>query len=102
MSYRKSVQTAIEPNHGDTSYSYAFRLKKMARDTRNLYWMSHETKHFCHYGPFPCYLCPILEGLEHLADDLIEQHNLLIKLKKEMVWHNPKNAFGKWQIKPTR
>ncbi len=100
MSYRKKIQNVIVPNNGDTWLSIAQQAKKMVRDYRNLYEMSHETKHFCHYGPFPCYLCPMVDALEMLADDVIENET---KQKQEWVYVMKKGAlFGKYRLMSRR
>lgn len=100
MSYRKKIETQVAPEHGDTLLGHATRLKKLSRETRNLYQQSHETKHFCHYGPFPCYICPIWDGLDWTTSDIIEIIQIITKkYKKEFVWQvSAKRPLGFWSL----
>ncbi len=104
MSYRKKIETQVAPMDGDTLLGHAQRLSKLSRETRNLYQTSHETKHFCHYGPFPCYICPIWDGLDWTTSDIIEVVQIIkLKLHAEVIWRvNPKNELGKWVLLPQR
>ncbi len=64
------VQNAnVSPVESENFEAYVNRLQRLVSDTRNTYWISHTTKHFCHYGPHPCYICPIMEGLENALDN---------------------------------
>ncbi len=64
------VQNAnVSPVEGENFEAYTNRLQRLVSDTRNTYWVSHTTKHFCHTGPHPCYICPIMEGLENALDN---------------------------------
>ncbi len=103
MSYRKKIVTQIAPQHGDSLLGHATRLAKLSRETRNVYLISHETKHFCHYGPFPCYICPIWDALDITTSDIIEIIQTITKSKKEFVWQiSAKRPLGFWKLLPIR
>jgi len=100
VSYRKKIDTQVAPEHGETLLGHANRLAKLSRETRNLYLTSHETKHFCHYGPFPCYICPIWDGFDITTSDIIEIIQTISKVtKKEFVWQiSSKRPLGYWKL----
>ncbi len=85
--------TNVSPVENENLTSYLNRLQLFTSDTRNTYWISHTTKHFCHTGPHPCYICPILEGLENSLDnyrDFIQiigkKHQLVYKKGHWTLW----------------
>ncbi len=103
MSYRRKTLTQIQAVDGETAITHSMRLLQIVREYRNLYQNLHETKHFCHYGPHPCFLCPIIDGLEHLAMDTLEREKNLQELGKESLYKAcRKNSIGKWTIVPIR
>ncbi len=65
----KSYNTNVTPVEGEFLDSHVQRVQLLISDTRNSYWVSHCTKHFCHYGPNPCYICPIMECAENAMDN---------------------------------
>jgi len=99
--YNKNQLGITEPIHGDSLFAYASRCKKLMSETRALYEEQHKTKHFCHYGPFPCYICPTWTALDSTSDSIIELAVYLRKkLKKEFWWNQPPKKIGKWQLRP--
>ncbi len=87
--------TNVSPVESENFQAYTNRLQLLVSDTRNTYWISHTTKHFCHYGPHPCYICPIMEGLENALDnyrDIIQiigkKHHLIFKKGHWTLYHN--------------
>ncbi len=69
MGFPRVQNTNVSPVESENFEAYINRLQLLVSDTRNTYWISHTTKHFCHYGPHPCYICPIMEGLENALDN---------------------------------
>ncbi len=76
----------VSPVEGETLEAHINRLQLLLSDTRNTYWISHTTKYFCHYGPHPCYICPILEAAENALDNyrdfnkiIGKKHHILFK-----------------------
>ncbi len=99
--YNKSESARTEPIHGDTLLAYSTRCKRLMSETRALYEESHKTKHWCHYGSFPCYICPTWTALDSTSDSGIEcAIYLRKKLKKEFWWNQPPNKIGKWVLRP--
>ncbi len=103
MSFRRKTLTQIQVVDGETDTTHATRLLQIVREYRNLYQNLHETKHFCHYGPHPCFMCPMIDSLEHLAMDTIERAKILADQQKEWLYKaGRKNSTGKWCLVPTR
>jgi len=85
----------VSPVESENLEAYINRLQLLVSDTRNTYWISHTTKHFCHYGPHPCYICPIMEGLENALDnyrDFIKiigkKHHIIFKKGHWLLYGN--------------
>ncbi len=90
MGFPRIQNTNVSPVEGEFLDSYSQRVQLLVHDTRNTYWISHTTKHFCHYGPHPCYICPILEGLENALDNYRDMIKICGKNKcffKKGHWH---------------
>ncbi len=86
VGFPRVQNTSVSPVESENFEAYINRLQLLVSDTRNTYWISHTTKHFSHYGPHPCYICPIMEGLENALDnyrDIIKiigkKHYLIFK-----------------------
>ncbi len=84
--------TNVSPVENENLTAYLNRLQLFTSDTRNTYWISHTTKHFCHTGPHPCYICPILEGLENALDNYRDFIQIIGK-KHQLVFKN-----GHWTL----
>jgi len=89
----------VSPVESENFEAYINRLQLLVSDTRNTYWISHTTKHFCHYGPHPCYICPIMEGLENAVDnyrDILQiigkKHQLIFKKGHWMLTAYPRKS----------
>ncbi len=91
--------TNVSPVDSENFEAYINRLQSLVSDTRNTYWISHTTKHFCHYGPHPCYICPIMEGLENALDNYRDFIQIIGK-KNELRFK--KGHWSLYQIKDTR
>ncbi len=92
MGFPRVQNVNVSPVESENFEAYVNRLQRLVSDTRNTYWISHTTKHFCHYGPHPCYICPIMEGLENALDnyrDIIQ----IIGKKHSLIFHK-----GHWQL----
>ncbi len=77
-SYRKKFFN-VTPTIGDRLEAYATRNIEMEQTTTMEFFESHRSKHFCHYGPFPCYICPLWNGYRTVSEDLLEISKLLKK-----------------------
>lgn len=91
-SYRKHTfdVTAVR---GDNLEAYAIRNQELEQTTFMEFNESHRIKHFCHYGPFPCYICPIWTGYRNVSDDLEEIAKLLKRRHLRCTYDGKK-----WQI----
>ncbi len=84
--------TNVSPYEDENFSSYINRLQSLVSETRNTYWISHTTKHFCHTGPHPCYICPIMEGLENAIDNYRDFTEIIGKKHKLIYKH------GHWSL----
>ncbi len=89
----------VSPVESENFEAYVNRLQRLVSDTRNTYWISHTTKHFCHYGPHPCYICPIMEGLENALDNYRDFLHI-IGPKHQLIFK--KTRWQLYAIKDTR
>ena len=95
VGFPRVQNTNVFPVESEDFEPYVNRLQLLVSDTRNTYWISHTTKHFCHYGPHPCYICPIMEGLENALDnyrDILQiigkKHHLIFKKGHWVLYFN--------------
>ncbi len=91
--------TNVSPVENENLTAYLNRLQLFLSDTRNTYWISHTTKHFCHTGPHPCYICPILEAAENALDNY-RDFNKIVGKKHQIVFK--KGHWQLWAFKATR
>ncbi len=97
MGFPRVQNVNVSPVEDENFEAHINRLQRLLSDTRNTYWISHTTKHFCHYGPHPCYICPIMEAAENALDnyrDFIQiigkKHHLVFKKGHWTLYAHPR------------
>ncbi len=91
----------VIPVTNEGIFQYHERIKRMLTEKRNMYFEQHRAKHFCHYGPFPCYICPIWDFADFSNDSNYEIAIQLQKLRKTLVWtKKTPESIGQWKIVP--
>ncbi len=93
-SYRKRTFNVVATN-GDGLEAYANRNIDLEQTTTMEFFESHRTKHFCHYGPFPCYICPLWTGYRNVSEDLLEISKLLKRQRIYMTYNGKKWVLSK-------
>ncbi len=97
---KSEAQTS--PTTDETFMAYMERMKHMSSNTRNMYQEQHRQKHFCHYGPFPCWLCPLWDALDTITSNAPDIVIALAQINKEIIYTKDEKGLLNWQIVPTR
>ncbi len=105
MSYtpwNKSIG-GTEPTPGETHIGFIQRMAVLDQETRGRFFEQHCKKHYCHYGNFPCYICPIWDAMTQMSRDQQIDKLLAEELQVELVWsQNEGNNAYDWQLYPLR
>jgi len=70
--YKNRTWGDVIPIKDDSLLNYGTRCQQMELKTTMECFESHRTKHYCHYGANPCYICPLWTGYRLNADFLIQ------------------------------
>ncbi len=98
LMYEKSTEP-LKAYKDETLMLHAQKLLSVVRDYRHNFEITHQTKHFCHKGPFVCPICPVVDAAETLAEDLIEISLYYLKLyKKEFICKESKKGAKYWSL----
>lgn len=66
---KERIDLALFPSNGETLKGYQERLASAIEQHRYSYAPQHE-KWFTHYSPSPCWICNVLDMLQHICDIL--------------------------------
>ncbi len=94
-SYRKRTFNVTAAN-GDGLEAFANRNIELDQVTTMEFLESHRTKHFCHYGPFPCYICPLWNGYRTVSETLLELSQLMKRKRLKATYNGKKWALTKY------
>jgi len=94
---RKQATQLTNPAHGENAQGYINRVQIANSHSRNNWQDEHKRVHYCCYGGFPCYICPLWDNVDNILGYAQWATEKLKKLNWELYYNQktPK-SLGKW------
>ncbi len=94
---RKQATVVSRPSHGEAGQGFINRSQANNIESRNRWQDEHKRVHYCCYGGFPCYICPLWDNVDTVIDYAQSVSTKLRKLHQELYFNQKTpSSIGKW------